>query len=65
MQQINNFAASYEQLAVLAANQNSGEGSSNHNTKVSNNPLFEGNGGIQARSLRLDFLKFDGADPIE
>lgn len=65
LQQINNLASSYEQLAIIAAKQNSGEGSSNQNSKVSNNPLFEGNGGIQARTLRLDFPKFDGTDPNE
>lgn len=59
LKQISNLASSYEALAV---HHNSGEGSSN--SKVSNNPLFDGNG-IQARSLRLDFPKFDGTNPDE
>ena len=28
-------------------------------------PMFEGNGGIQARTLRLDFPKFDGSEPMD
>lgn len=46
LQHINNLASSYEQLDVIAGNQQSGEGSSNVNAKINNNPLFEGNRGI-------------------
>lgn len=64
LQQINNLAANYDQLAIQTNNQNSGEGSFYAKGQY-NNPLFEGNGGIHARSLRLDFPKFNGADPME
>lgn len=40
LQQLNNLADSYDQLAVLVGKQNVGEGPSNR--QVSNNPLFEG-----------------------
>ncbi|XP_041009333.1 uncharacterized protein LOC121253378 [Juglans microcarpa x Juglans regia] len=64
LQQLNNLAASYDQLALKANNRNSGEGSSNVKGQF-NNPLFEGNGGIHTRSLRIDFPKFNGVDPVE
>lgn len=54
------MATNYENLV---AHHNFGEGSSN--SKVCNNLLFDENGGIQTRSLRLDFPKFDGTDPDE
>ncbi|KAA8543775.1 hypothetical protein F0562_022048 [Nyssa sinensis] len=40
------------------------EGASN-NVRVNANPLFDGHGGIQARTLQLDFPRFDGGDPSE
>lgn len=46
LQQLNNLAANYDQLAILARNHNFGEGSSNK--QVSSNPLFEGRGSIHA-----------------
>ena len=54
LQQLNNLASSYEGLAQITAKLNSGEGTST-NTRGNTNPLCEVNGGIQARSLRLDF----------
>ena len=58
LQQLNNMAASYDNR------RSSGEGTS-QNTRVHANPLLEGNGGIQARSLRLEFPRYDGGDPSE
>ncbi|XP_042963178.1 uncharacterized protein LOC122297221 [Carya illinoinensis] len=65
LQQLNNLATSYEQLAVQSTNQVRGEESSRVQGQFNQNPLFEGNGGIHARSLRLDFPKFDGTEPME
>ncbi|XP_041020419.1 uncharacterized protein LOC121262051 [Juglans microcarpa x Juglans regia] len=62
LQQLNNLAASYEQLAVMVGNQKSGGPS---NRQVSNNPLFEWGGGVHARSIRIEFPKFDGTEPME
>ena len=62
LQQLNNLASSYEGLAQVTARLNSGEGTST-NTRGNTNPLCEVNGGIQARSIRLDFPRFDGGDP--
>ncbi|KAF5463169.1 hypothetical protein F2P56_019105 [Juglans regia] len=64
LQQLNNLAASYDQLALRITNQNSGVGPSNAKGQF-NNPLFERTRGIHARSLRLDFPKFDGLEPME
>ncbi|XP_042946134.1 uncharacterized protein LOC122279514 [Carya illinoinensis] len=63
LQQLNNLASTYEQMVIKTGKSNLGEGS--FNTKVSANPLFENNGGIQARSLRLEFPRFDGTDSIQ
>lgn len=38
---------------------------SRHGLLMEGIPLCEVNGGIQARSLRLDFPRFDGGDPSE
>ncbi|KAG2679678.1 hypothetical protein I3760_11G062100 [Carya illinoinensis] len=65
LQQLNNLATSYEQLAVQSTNQVRGEESSRVQGQFNQNPLFEGNGGIHARSFRLDFPKFDGTEPME
>ncbi|XP_042950388.1 uncharacterized protein LOC122282508 [Carya illinoinensis] len=65
LQQLNNLATSYEQLAVQSTNQVRGEESSRVQGQFNQNPLFDGNGGIHARSLRLDFPKFDGTEPME
>ncbi|KAF5475861.1 hypothetical protein F2P56_007623 [Juglans regia] len=65
LQQLNNLVASYERLAMQSGNTHRGEGSSNPKGQFKNNPLFEGNGGIHARTLRLDFPKFDGSEPME
>ena len=62
LQQLNNLASSYEGLAHVTTRLNSGEGTST-NTRGNTNPLCEVNGNIQARSLRLDFPRFDGGDP--
>lgn len=62
LQQLNNLASSYDSLVQITTKLNSGEGTSN-NVKVNVNPLFDGHGGIQARSLRLDFPCFNGGDP--
>ncbi|KAA8514829.1 hypothetical protein F0562_018008 [Nyssa sinensis] len=64
MQQLNNLASSYDSLVQITTNLSPGEGTSN-SVKVNANPLFDGRGGIQARSLRLDFPHFDGGDPSE
>lgn len=64
LQQLNSLVASYDHLALQATNQNLGEGSSNAKGQF-NNPVFEGNGKIHARSLRLDFPKFDVSNPME
>lgn len=58
------MASSYDSLVHVTNQRNSGEGTS-QTTRVHNNPLFAGHGGIQARSLRLDFPHFDGGDPSE
>lgn len=65
LQKINNLSANSEQLAVKNRNQNSGEGSSNQDLKVSNNPSFDRNKGIQAKTLWLYFHKFDRFEPME
>ena len=64
LQQLNNLATSYDSLVQDNHKRNSGEGTS-RNTRIHANPLFEGHGGIQARSLRLDFPHFDGGNPNE
>ncbi|KAA8524303.1 hypothetical protein F0562_010726 [Nyssa sinensis] len=63
LQQLNNFASTYEQMVIKSGKLVSEEGPSN--TKVNTNPLFENNGGIQARSLRLEFPRFDGTDLVQ
>lgn len=47
LQQLNNLASSYDSLVQITIKLSSGEGPSN-NIKTNTNPLFEGNGGIQA-----------------
>ena len=64
LQQLNKLALSYDSLVQITARNQSGGGTSS-NVRVNVNPLFEGHGGIQARSLRLDFPRFDGGDPSE
>ena len=64
LQQLNNLATNYDHLAQASNRRNSGEGTS-QNTRIQANPLFEGNRGIQARTLRLDFPRFEGGDPSE
>lgn len=64
LQQLNNLASSYEGLAQVTTRLNSGEETST-NTRGPTNPLCEVNGGIQARTIRLDFPRFDGGDPSE
>ena len=64
LQQLNSLANSYEQLAIHKNSQNGGnggEGSSNTKGQFFTNPMYKGNGGIQARTLRLDFPKIDGS----
>lgn len=61
LQQLNNLAASYDQLVVLVGNQNARERPLNR--QASNKPLFEG--GIHARSIRIEFTKFDGTELME
>lgn len=56
---------SYDHFAVMVGNNHLEEGSSRAVIKVNSNMLFKGNGGIQVRSLRLDFPKFDGLEPME
>ena len=68
LQQLSNLAASYDQLALTMGNTNSKEGFSGgggNNVKLNVDPLFEGDGGIQTHTLRLDFSRFDGAEPTE
>lgn len=67
LQQLNNLATSYEQLARHKSKENSGNGEASSQAKglSSHNLLFEGNGGIQGRTLGLDFPKFDGSEPME
>lgn len=60
LQQLSNLRPSYKHLA---SNHNSKEGSSS--IQASNNPLFEGRGGVHTRSVRLEFSKFDGFEPME
>ena len=63
LQQLNSLANSYEQLAIHKNSQNGGnggEGSSNTKGQFFANPMFEGNGGIKARTLRLDFPNLMG-----
>lgn len=64
---MNNYQSqvNYEQLSVTNRNQNSGEDPSNQDIKISNNRLFDGNKEIQARTLGLDFPKFEGSEPME
>lgn len=57
------MASSYENILQITTKLHLGEGS--NNTKMASNPLSEGHGGIQARTLCLDFPKFDGGDPNE
>ncbi|KAA8524249.1 hypothetical protein F0562_010672 [Nyssa sinensis] len=57
LQQLNN-------LVQITTKLSSEEGTSN-NVKLNANPLFVGHTGIQARSLRLDFPRFDDGDPSE
>ena len=64
LQQLNSMASSFDSLVQVTNRRNSGEGTS-QTTRVHANSLFEGHGGIQARSLRLDFPHFDGGDPSE
>ena len=64
LQQLNNLASSYDSLMHVINWESLGEGTS-QNTRVHANPLFEGSGGIQARSLHLDFPRFDGGGPNE
>ena len=64
LQQLNNMASNFDSLVQVTNRRNSGEGTS-QTTRVNANLLFEGHGGIQARSLRLDFPHFDGGDPSE
>jgi hypothetical protein len=64
LQQLNNLASTYDSLVQITTKITSNEGTSN-NVKANVNPLFNGHGGIQARSLRLDFSRFDGGDPNE
>lgn len=68
LQQLNSLANIYEQLAIHKNSQNGGNGgakSSNTKGQFFANPLFEGNGGIQVKTLRLDFPKFDGSEPLD
>lgn len=60
-QQLKVVASNVEALVQMKTKHDSDdpEGS---NRQV-NNPLFEDNGGIQTRAVRLDFPKFDGKDP--
>ncbi|XP_041001674.1 uncharacterized protein LOC121247377 [Juglans microcarpa x Juglans regia] len=64
LQQLNNLASNYDSLVQITTKLSSGEGSSN-NVRINANPLFDGHGGIQARTLRLDFPRFDDGDPSE
>lgn len=50
LQQLDNLASSYNNLVQITTKLNLSEGTSN-NIKINANPLFEGHGGIQARSL--------------
>lgn len=63
LQQVNNMVSSYKNILQITTKIHSGEGSSN--IKVNFNPLFEGLGGIQVRTLCLDFPKFARGDPNE
>ena len=54
LQQLNSLASSYDILVQITTKLNSKEGTFN-DVKVNANPLFDGHGRIQARSLRLDF----------
>ncbi|KAG2716720.1 hypothetical protein I3760_03G141200 [Carya illinoinensis] len=65
LQQLSNLANSYEQLAMQTCKHQMGEGSSNTQAQFNNNPLFEGSRGIHAKTLRLDFPKFNGSKPME
>lgn len=63
--QISNLASSYNSLVQMSTRFNSGEGSSgNTHVKMNANALFDGQGGIHARKLCLDFPCFDGGDPM-
>ncbi|KAA8524244.1 hypothetical protein F0562_010667 [Nyssa sinensis] len=64
LQQLTNLASSYNSLVQITVKLSAGEGASN-NVRVNANPLFDEHGGIQARTLRLDFPRFDGGDPSE
>lgn len=61
--QLEVVASNVETLVQMKTKHNSGdpEGSKRQMT----NPLFEDNGGIQTRAVRLDFPKFNGEDPNE
>ncbi|RVW59679.1 Transposon Tf2-8 polyprotein [Vitis vinifera] len=59
--QLEVVASNVQTLVQMKTKHNSGdsEGSKRQRT----NPLFEDNGGIQTRAVRLDFPKFNGEDP--
>lgn len=66
LQQLSSLAVSYDNLAQLSSKTQQGEGSSGGDTmKVIPNPAFVEHGGIQARTLRLEFPRFDGSEPTE
>lgn len=62
LQQLNNLATNYDNLVQLTTRLSSGEGTSNF-PRGNAVPAMEGSGGIQARTVRLDFPHFDGGDP--
>ncbi|KAA8531503.1 hypothetical protein F0562_006144 [Nyssa sinensis] len=64
LQQLTNLASSYDSLVQITAKLSAGEGTSN-NVRVNANPLFDGHSGIQARTLQLNFSRFDSGDPYE
>lgn len=65
LQLLNNLALSYDRSIQITTKLSSREGTSNTTVKIKSNILFNGQGSIQARTLCLDFPKFDGGDVNE
>lgn len=59
--QLEVVASNVQTLVQMKTKHNSGD--SEGSKRQMTNPLFEDNGGIQTRAVRLDFPKFNGEDP--
>ncbi|KAL6316337.1 hypothetical protein AAG906_017972 [Vitis piasezkii] len=59
--QLEVVASNVETLVQMKTKHNSGDSEGSKRQMI--NPLFEDDGGIQTRAVRLDFPKFNGEDP--